>query len=529
MFPVAMIGSEKAVNKVPELFQHLTGNLISLVIYGAIVISLALGFAKCVFPLRRLARLFRKAIHNMALFKPQDASRPDWQDSLFLGKPMQRQWARFLINAEQLDQRGLACDVEDYINDQEVFPEYAHLQLSEVIPGLLTSLGILGTFIGLMRGLGELDLTSAERTMSSITTMIGGMRFAYGTSIAGLTASLIFNVFFRAAQGAATSALDDFNEAFTQAVMQRPLDDNVRATCYLEDQALFLNGAFGDINHKLETGIGVAIDRAFAPIGQNMSAFIMAETQAQVDGLNQIVTEFVSHLNHALNGQFVQLAKTMSQLNQAQTVSFESVSHAMTAADTIMDSIQRTSLVTQTVIDRFDSYISELSQAQAGSAELSRQTAQLLSGMHDDLKEQNERYKALQEAQGDLAEQMQQYASWSGRVLEAVEKQSDKAAERSHEVANEMSKSGKLLQESYTNFVENIASGLARTMGLFEENMRDMTQEMVEQLKKAAEAAEGQPSPLDLKQFSRVQQALSDMTQALSRATKAAERMAEGA
>lgn len=34
---------------------------------------------------------------------------------------------------------------------------------------------------------------------------------------------------------------------------------------------------------------------------------------------------------------------------------------------------------------------------------------------------------------------------------------------------------------------------------------------------------------IDLKQFSRVQQALSDMTQALSRATKAAERMAEGA
>ncbi|NLG57146.1 MAG: hypothetical protein GX540_01910, partial [Clostridiales bacterium] len=148
------------------------------------------------------------------------------------------------------------------------------------------------------------------------------------------------------------------------------------------------------------------------------------------------------------------------------------------------------------------------------------------------LKQQNERYKALQEAQGDLAEQMQQYASWSGRVLEAVEKQSDKAAERSHETANEMSKSGKLLQESYASFVENISTGLARTMGLFEENMRDMTQEMVQSLKKAAaEAARtgGEASTLDLQQFNRVQQALSDMTQALSRATQAAERMAEGA
>ena len=520
------------MNLVPELFENIGGSLINMLIYGAIAISFLLGLSKCGFPLRKLSHLFRKAIHSLALFKPQDASRPDWQDALFLGKPMRRQWGRFLLNAEQLDQRGLSCNVEDYINDQEVFPEYTHLQLSEVIPGLLTSLGILGTFIGLMRGLGELDLTSAERTMSSITTMIGGMRFAYGTSIAGLSASLVFNILFRTAQGSATSALDDFNDAFTEAVMQRPLDDEVRSTCYMEDQALFLNGAFGDINQKLETGIGVAIDRAFAPIGQNMSAFIMAEAQTQVEGLNQIVSAFVSQLNHALGGQFVQLTKTLSQLNQAQTVSLESVNHAMNAADTIIDSIQRTSLVTQTVIDRFDNYISELSQAQSGSADISRQTANLLSGMYEDLKQQNERYKALQEAQGDLAEQMQQYASWSGRVLEAVEKQSGKAAERSHEVAGEMDKAGKLLQESYTSFVENISTGLARTMGLFEENMRDMTQEMVDNLKKAVESAphaQGEPSPIDLKQFNRVQQALGDMTQALNRATQAAERMAEGA
>ena len=83
----------------PELFKNLTGNLISLLIYSAIALCFVLGLVKCVFPLRRLARLFRKAIHNMAVFKPQDASRSDWQDSLFLGKPMQKQWARFLMNA----------------------------------------------------------------------------------------------------------------------------------------------------------------------------------------------------------------------------------------------------------------------------------------------------------------------------------------------------------------------------------------------------------------------------------------------
>lgn len=510
-----------------EFLNTLSGRLIDLLVYGAIVVCFLVGYSKCIIPLQRAARAFRKGINNLAVFKPSETGRPDWQDALFLGKPLQRQWARFLVNAEQLDQRGLGCDVEDYINDETTLRDFAHFQLSEVIPGLLTSLGILGTFIGLMRGLGSLDLSSADNTVTSIHGMISGMTFAYGTSIAGLVGSLLFNIFFRSAQGAATGAMDDFNQAFSDVVMHRPLDEQVRQTCYMEDQAVFLAGAFGEVSQKLESGIGLAVERSFAPISQSMQHFILSETQAQVEGLNHVVNQFVAQMNGALNGQFLQLSKTLSQINQSQAVSHESLNSTMAAADTILDSIQKTGLVTQTVIERFDGYIGELSLAQSSGAQLAEQTAAILSGMHKDVTLQNERYQALVDAQAELSNLMEQYAAWSGRVLEAVEKQSDNASDRAHEVANEMNRSGKLLQDSYTNFVENIASGLARTMGLFEENMHDMTSKMVKDLS-AAMDNRGE-SALDLKQFSRVQQALNDMTQALNRATRAAEQMAEGA
>ena len=509
-----------------ELMKALSGSLIDLMIYGAVLVTFLVGLGKCVFPLRRAARAFRRGIHNLAVFKPNETGRPDWQDTLYLGRPMQKQWARFLANAEQLDQRGLSCDVEDYINDQTVLRDFAHFQLSEVIPGVMTSLGILGTFIGLMRGLGNLNLDSAQATVSSIHTMISGMTFAYGTSIAGLVGSLLFNIFFRSAQGAATGAMDDFNHAFSEVVMRRPLDEHVRQTCYMEDQAAFLSAAFGDISMKLESGIGQAVERSFAPIGQSMQHFILSETQAQVEGLNHVVNQFVGQMNTALGGQFLQLGKTLSQINQAQTVSHESLSATMAAADTILESIQKTDLVTKTVMDRFDSYIGELSRAQASYAQMAEQTAGVLKDMHRGVTTQNERYQALVDSQAELGRMMEQYAAWSGRVLEAVEKQSDAASDRAHEVANEMNRSGKLLSESYTSFVENITAGLGRTIGMFEENMREMTGAMVRDL--GAAMNKGGEAP-DLKQFARVQQALSDMTQALVRATAAAERMAEGA
>lgn len=509
-----------------ELVNTLSSRLLDLMIYGTVAVCFILGLTKCVFPLRRAAGLFRRGIRSLALYKPNETARPEWQDSLFLGKPMQRQWTRFLVNAEQLDQRGLSCDVEDYINDEAILQDFAHFQLAEVIPGILTSLGILGTFIGLMRGLGNLDLSSANNTVASIHTMISGMTFAYGTSIAGLVASLLFNIFFRASQGAATGAMDDFNQTFADVVMRRPLDEPVRQTCYMEDQAAFLSSAFTDIHYRLESGIGTAMERSFAPIAQSMQHFILNETQAQVEGLNHVVNEFISQMNTALSGQFLQLGKTMSQLNQSQIVSLESITQAMNAADTIMESIRSTSQVSQTVMERFDSYVSSLSQSQQANAHLAEQTAQILSGMHTDISLQNERYQALADAQADLSKQMELYANWSGRVLEAVEKQADAASDRTHEVANEMSRSGKMLQDSYGSFVENISTGLARTMGLFEENMRDITQSMV---KSISEAQKKGNDGLDLKQFSRVQQALSDMTNALNKATHAAERLAEGA
>lgn len=510
-----------------EFLSTLSSRLIDLLIYGAIAVTFLIGLSKCVLPLTRAARHFRKGIHNLAVFKPSESGRPDWQDALYLGKPMQKQWTRFLANAEQLDQRGLSCNVEDYINDETTLRDFAHFQVGEILPGILTSLGILGTFIGLMRGLGNLDLSDAGNTVASIHTMISGMTFAYGTSIAGLVCSLLFIIFFRAAQGSATGAMDDFNHAFSEVVMQKPLDEQVRQTIYMEDQAVFLSGAFMEVNQRLDSGIGHAVERSFAPIAQSMQHFILNETQAQVEGLNHVVNQFVSQMNQALSGQFLQLGKTLSQINQSQVVSHESVSATMAAADTIMESIQKTGLVTQAVIDRFDGYIEELSQAQSAGAHMAEQTAKLLSGMHQDVTLQNERYSALVDAQAELSRMMDQYASWSGRVLEAVEKQAEAASDRTHEVANEMSRSGKLLQDSYSDFVQNITQGLAKTMALFEENMGEMTRKMTTDISKALEHKGG--AEIDLKQFTRVQTALNDMTQALGRATRAAEQMAEGA
>ncbi len=507
-----------------EIFAKIPGELVDIIIYSTILFVFLAGLFKCVFPYRRGSGLFRRAIRSLEFMKPGKDTEKAWQEPLFLGSPMRDQWSRFLLNARHLDQKGLGCNTEDYINDDDVFAAWAHLQLAEVIPGLLTSLGILGTFIGLMRGLGNLDISSADSTMQGISSMISGMTFAYGTSIAGVAASLAFNILFRIAQGSALKSMDDFNSAFSELVMQRPVDDNVFIKSQLEgqDEALALS---------MSEGVSKAIERSFVPISQSMNNFIAAQTQGQLKGLDNIVSHFIAQMNSSLSGQFGQLAQTLSAVNQSQAVGHDALQRTMSAADAIIAGASNVQGMTQELLRRFEGYIAELSRSQSSGIHMTESMQAMLSSMHESLNEQSRHWQRLTQSQSDIDAQMQQYAAWSGRVLDAVDKQSAGMLERSHEVASQMSAASKQLSGAYTGFVESISTGLARTMGLFEENMHDMMNELGRQLKEYAkpQGADSKPAA-ELTAISKMQQTMADMAAALNRAITAAEqKMAEGA
>lgn len=517
-----------------EILRSLAGSLADVLIYGAIAVITLVGFVKCIIPSRRCAHLLRRGVHRLEVMTLRDGASPVWQDPLFLGRPMQAAWRRFLVNAEQLDSRGINCDVEDYINDDTVIYAHSHTQLGDVIPGILTSLGILGTFIGLVRGLGSLDLSSAENTMSGISNMISGMNFAFGTSIAGCACSLLFNILNRAGIGAAQNGIDAFYEAFTEFVMQRPLSDNVQAICQQEDQAAFLRHAVSELGSKMTEGVSEAVKQSMAPVTQSVSRYIAAETQAQLDGLDHIVTGFISRMNGALEGQFTRLGQTLSAINQAQRVDRDSLNASMDAAMNILGSMQEMTGVLQSVTDRFEGYAGELYASRQDQAAFADQTQHLLDGMHAAAQEQMDYIASLRSSQETLQTNMQQYAEWSGRVLEAVHMQSQDTGDASRQISQAMLDSSRQLSESYTDFVSGISGGLSRTMGLFEENMHAVVSLLDGKLESIEKTARAAQTGFQLKNEQLQEgadgllQALSGMQRALGDMTRCIESAAEG-
>ena len=70
-----------------------------------------------------------------------------------------------------------------------------HQPFIQFAPTLLTSLGILGTFTGITVGLGNFSFDTRQAIDQSIPQLLGGLKMAFVTSIAGMTLSLIAKSF----------------------------------------------------------------------------------------------------------------------------------------------------------------------------------------------------------------------------------------------------------------------------------------------------------------------------------------------
>lgn len=319
---------------------RLTANASEILVYAAIALVTLVGLCKCIYPVFRNAALLNRAVVKLEKSTAR-GERPLWREARFLGRSLRPEWQQFLLNAGQLDLRGIPCDTREYINEETVIEKPGHAQLAELIPGLLTSLGILGTFMGLMQGLTSIDFSTAEGTMQSIPQLLTGMKFAFATSVAGISCSLTFNMFNRIAIGRATRAMDNFEDAFYELAMPRPLQPDVQLLCQKQDEDARLSRLADQIGNRISTSLEMAVGRAMQPLTQSLDHFIQGATQEQVEGIRRIVGQFVKQMNTSLEGQLSALGNTMAAVNRGQTETQKNLQSTLDIAKAMAQDAQR--------------------------------------------------------------------------------------------------------------------------------------------------------------------------------------------
>ena len=455
---------------------------VDMVIYAAIVLVAATALARCTMPLSRVAARLRRAARTIVTESKQNKEKKSWNDMHFLGDSLSATWADFLQNAEMRDAHGETCDVTQYINEDTV----------------IYALGILGTFLGLVMGLSGLSLTGAdtEVVLTAMDQLIRGMSTAFLTSIVGVCGSLLFNLLNNRATDKCQKAIDRFCEVFSLYAMPKPVSEDTAMLALQQEQTAYIRQAVEDMSQKMAVQMEQSIMRAMLPVQRSMDNFILAATQAQVEGVDRIAQVFVQRMNVALGNEFDHLRQVLAETGVEQQKTQQELRAATEAIGQMTQDVVNMHQLSQGVLEHFRAYVADMEASRAQVDDTNRKTIELLEAMGKTSGQQALYLAKLQEYQAALTAASQQYTAWTDRFLASAQEQTRITGKEMDRVVGEMHEGSRTLSGAYEQFTKQTQENLARTTALFDESISSSIHQLNETLDSMRDMTRGMPQLL---------------------------------
>lgn len=207
-------------------------DLLTIIFVILMAAAVAVGFFLGMVPAIQFAAGFRDAKSRVQKIGEVQSSAA-WLSvqqlgALFHQKTMDALFDQYMEKAlKQETEDQLRSDIEEIINEDSLALRGWH-GLTQQIPGTLTALGLLGTFLGLIIGISTVRFSSVDAAISSIELLIAGIRTAFYTSIAGVVLSILFNLIYKTLWTVMLREMGLFMETFHATVFPT-LEERSRA------------------------------------------------------------------------------------------------------------------------------------------------------------------------------------------------------------------------------------------------------------------------------------------------------------
>ncbi len=209
-------------------------------------------------------------------------------------------------------------DIGDYIGEYEI-NNYTHRRLVEMVPDILTSLGILGTFMGLVLGLRGFNPASYEAMSSSVEGLIDGIKVAFVTSIYGLSLSLAYSFWLRGTLTSVSEALDRFLDAYYTSVVP-PTDATAmnHIIANQNSQTKLMQQMQKDLAKEVAQSLSSSIAPMVDHLDKTMDGFTDAVIMNQEKLLENIGERVARTMKQEFFAEFIEMRKVMNEANQIE-------------------------------------------------------------------------------------------------------------------------------------------------------------------------------------------------------------------
>jgi len=192
-------------------------------------------------------------------------------------------------------------------------------------PGLLTTIGIFGTFVGILVGLQGFDVTRVDE---SVPQLLAGLKTAFWSSAAGLGASIILRFFQTITGRSDTDSSDDPIELLkNQTYILRSIENNIAAQTKAlsggEDTSLLtqlqkLRTSLIDTSEAQKRSIEEGFERQVNALNSFAEKVAENNSKALIEALREVIRDFNAKINEQFGDNFKQLNEAVGKLLEWQ-------------------------------------------------------------------------------------------------------------------------------------------------------------------------------------------------------------------
>lgn len=443
-----------------------------------------------------------KAIKNSAASERRIAARRVFSDTSFF-----HQWNEFegtlhdqyeIVEGEQLVKKSRATTPSSYyFSSQSVVDTPLHAEYYKHLPGILTGIGIIGTFMGLMFGLYAFDPSAPEKVQESVSGLIRDVFYAFIGSLLSIGCAMVVTHYekekLRLCYDLLEKLTDEIDGLFHAGVGEEYLADLVRTsqessvqTRMLKDSlvtdlremlqnlvdtqireslklAETLSGSYRDSGNMLAGQISQSIESSFREplekIAQSVSSASGDQSKVVGSMLQEVLVAFMAKLETTFGQQFQGLSSMLEQsVNSMQQMQ-----------------------------NGFAALVSDLRDASVSSSQaVSQQLSKTLQDMHAS---QDVMHAALNEMVGTMQAAVEnmgsQGAEAGGKIAAQLEKMFADGELRQQKMTDQMDAFVQHMQDSVGRGQTDTMQQIAGTVSQLEQQMQAMVSGIGESISRA--------------------------------------------
>ena len=228
--------------------------------------------------------------------------------------------------AQGEDKAIIPIRVSDFLPVDRVLDRARNRRISEALPGIFITIGIFGTFLGLVLGLKDLKIAELENLKQGVEHLITGLGLSFYTSLVGIAESVIFSFLYRPTITFLEKSYLKLDQTLSTIFPYESYEKSFRK--YYELQA--------DIKHGLQTlatdvatkitgsvapAIGKVLEQHLIPVMQDLHNYIKQNMEEAKNRQLDVLTGFQGQVNKLSS----LIAKHFESSQQKQTEAMEAV------------------------------------------------------------------------------------------------------------------------------------------------------------------------------------------------------------